>query len=84
MRLAATKRHRKSHDTEIHFVIIHKVKRDEFEIDYDGTQYWIRSLFEPNSQTWCNDCEEFVKDSSTAVQITRMKLNHLFGRRHND
>lgn len=84
MRLAATMRHRKSHDTEIHFVIIHKVKRDEFEIDYDGTQYWIRSLFEPNSQTWCNDCGEYVKDSQAKIYTTQNKLNDLFGRRHND
>lgn len=84
MRLAATMKHKKSHETEIHIVIIHNVKKDTFEIDYDGTQYWIRSLFDPNSQTWCFECGEYVKDNNTAIYLTRNKLNNLFGRINND
>ena len=84
MRLEATMKHKKSHETEIHIVIIHNVKKDTFEIDYDGTQYWIRSLFDPNSQTWCFECGEYVKDNNTAIYLTRNKLNKLFGRTNND
>lgn len=77
-------KHKKYHETEIHFVIMHNTKTGQFEIDYDGTQYWVRSLFQPNSQTWCCDCGEYIKDNSIAVYLTRTKLHKMFRSRNND
>ena len=74
--------HKKSHDTEIHYVVVYNVANDVFKVDSDGTQYWIRTLFQPNCQTWCNDCVDYVKDSTLTVAKAERKLTKLFGGRN--
>ena len=57
---------------QTHIVIAYDHATKSFYYDDDGTMEWITKLFTPESNTWCDDVEEWIGDDDEFM-ITTIK-----------
>jgi hypothetical protein len=43
-----------------HLVVTYNHDTNTFTFDGDGTREWIRRLFEPETNTWSDEAEDFI------------------------
>lgn len=53
---------------QTHLVVAYNHDTKTFTFDGDGSREWIRTLFEPETNTWSDEQGEFIAVSKTAEQ----------------
>lgn len=58
---------------QTHIVVIYDHTTKSFYYDEDGTEVWIRNLFEPPSNTWCDKEQDYVggDDKLLAIAVSK-------------
>ena len=60
-----------------HLVVAYNHDTKTFTFDGDGSREWIRRLFDPMTNTWSDDDEEYVAISAEQEQEAVDALEHL-------